>query len=180
MAADDRCRAPRMDHAASETGWCASRANAVRRRTAYRDDRGDPLPCGPLRSIEAARRAGYDKKAIRRGLRSWRRASLREDWWVWVVPLACVIPAQILLTGVFSWFWLWPAAPIAAMALVASLPMVRRRVAGLHRRDWISLGLCPACGYAIAELEPQEDTCRVCPECGSAWKLDDPVSPPPS
>ncbi len=45
----------------------------------------------------------------------------------------------------------------------------------VHRRPeptaWLGLGLCPACGYSIAEIEPEEDGCRVCPECGSAWRL---------
>jgi len=34
-----------------------------------------------------------------------------------------------------------------------------------------SRGQCLACGYSIAGLEPQDDGCRVCPECGAAWRF---------
>lgn len=34
-------------------------------------------------------------------------------------------------------------------------------------------GLCASCGYRIDEIEPEDDGCTVCPECGAAWRLQD-------
>ena len=55
----------------------------------------------------------------------------------------------------------------------------RRRVAkrlGLSQMEvqsWLRMGeegLCPSCGYALVGLAMADDGCRVCPECGAAWK----------
>lgn len=37
-------------------------------------------------------------------------------------------------------------------------------------RSLTRAGICPGCGYSLAELEPETDGCRVCPECGGAWR----------
>jgi hypothetical protein len=34
-------------------------------------------------------------------------------------------------------------------------------------------GLCVCCDYHLAAVPPEPDGCRVCPECGAAWKLPD-------
>lgn len=31
--------------------------------------------------------------------------------------------------------------------------------------------VCPSCGYPLPNVEPQEDGCTVCPECGAAWNV---------
>jgi hypothetical protein len=43
--------------------------------------------------------------------------------------------------------------------------MVKTRVALKAR------GRCPACRYDIRGLEPDEDACTRCPECGAAWDM---------
>lgn len=48
------------------------------------------------------------------------------------------------------------------------------RVTSLRRRALVrrSAGLCAACGYDLGDVpEEGEDPCRVCPECGSAWRI---------
>ena len=35
----------------------------------------------------------------------------------------------------------------------------------------LSRRLCPSCGYTLDGLTPEADGCRVCPECGAAWKV---------
>ena len=32
---------------------------------------------------------------------------------------------------------------------------------------------CLSCEYSLAGLEPEQDGCTVCPECGGAWELPD-------
>ncbi len=67
---------------------------------------------------------------------------------------------------------------IAAVALLAELarsiawPKWRLRFAELLRTGWLVQGRCPACGTVIAELDPEADGCRVCPECGAAWRIE--------
>ncbi len=38
------------------------------------------------------------------------------------------------------------------------------------RRDCAAAGWCPACGYELHSAKVEQDGCRVCPECGGAWR----------
>lgn len=38
-------------------------------------------------------------------------------------------------------------------------------------RAFVRIGRCGGCGYCLAEVPRQSDGCRVCPECGVAWKI---------
>lgn len=40
------------------------------------------------------------------------------------------------------------------------------------KRAVLSIGHCPSCAYRIFDIEAEPDGCRVCPECGGAWKLN--------
>lgn len=31
--------------------------------------------------------------------------------------------------------------------------------------------ICPCCGYDLQTISAQKDGCRVCPECGAAWRI---------
>jgi hypothetical protein len=35
----------------------------------------------------------------------------------------------------------------------------------------LSIEVCPGCGNALAGLAVEDDGCRICPECGAAWRL---------
>ncbi|MEO1278047.1 MAG: hypothetical protein AAFV77_03730 [Planctomycetota bacterium] len=62
-------------------------------------------------------------------------------------------------------------AMMAALAL--GMGVLHARALRYQRAASFALGLCPGCGYSIAELQPEADGCRVCPECGAAWRLGD-------
>lgn len=75
--------------------------------------------------------------------------------------------------SVFPWFFgLGPLlVPFGFFVFqnVSSHPKVlegRARIIRSLTRAW----MCPGCGYSLAELEPEVDGCRVCPECGGAWR----------
>ncbi|MEM7755204.1 MAG: hypothetical protein AAF297_06170 [Planctomycetota bacterium] len=34
----------------------------------------------------------------------------------------------------------------------------------------VRAGFCAVCRYRIDDLEPNEDECYLCPECGAAWR----------
>ncbi|MCA9311312.1 MAG: hypothetical protein KDA21_08915 [Phycisphaerales bacterium] len=45
-----------------------------------------------------------------------------------------------------------------------------RRLWQHFRRDCAAAGWCPACGYELRSAGVEADGCRVCPECGGAWR----------
>lgn len=64
------------------------------------------------------------------------------------------------------------------IALLATLWMFwrersRRRanLAAYHARLFVMRSLCGSCGYSLQGLNSAHDGCRVCPECGAAWRV---------
>ncbi len=72
---------------------------------------------------------------------------------------------------------------IAAVALVLGLTH-RHRLPEFNRETAVEAmlreRLCASCAYDLAALIPDPDGCRVCPECGAAWKFLSPWVPPRS
>jgi hypothetical protein len=74
-----------------------------------------------------------------------------------------------LLWQVVEGFWM-PFLTVL-VALIALL-VVGLRMRKLALRSCLRLGFCPGCGYEVGALPAEADGCRVCSECGAAWKLD--------
>ncbi len=69
--------------------------------------------------------------------------------------------------------WIETAILIASLlpGLVAAMVVAawsQRRFGPAAR---LGRGLCGGCGYDLHALVEQEDGCRICPECGAAWRL---------
>ena len=92
---------------------------------------------------------------------------------------------SIILVGLLGFFlvrhlrpslpaaWGWaPGMVLLALLIYAGALATRVREIAMQERIAKRRGVCAACGYALREIEPEGDDCRVCPECGSAWKLD--------
>lgn len=62
---------------------------------------------------------------------------------------------------------LWAFAGIAALVLT-TLDVRADQLWGGARQQ---RGCCPACGQSLDGLLAEEDGCRVCPECGGAWRV---------
>lgn len=58
-------------------------------------------------------------------------------------------------------------------ALAAVRNAWRERPARLQA-EMLARGLCPACGYGLAGVPPEEDGCRRCPECSAFWRRPEP------
>lgn len=43
-----------------------------------------------------------------------------------------------------------------------------------HARLVLRRGGCPVCWYDLRTIKPEADGCRTCPECGAAWRLEQP------
>lgn len=139
---------------------------------AYLDDRGKPLDSDRELAMADARAAGVDKATARRSLQPAAH-----------LALACIV---LGLAGVWGIMMLIdtleqhvPKALAYAVGLlayilvfVASAKAIEGPARRIYRRGWLGMGLCACCAYRITELRAEADGCRVCPECGSAWKLD--------
>ncbi len=62
------------------------------------------------------------------------------------------------------------ATIVLATIAVAYIPIEKRAL----RRITIAVDadppVCAVCGYDMAGLHVEDDHCRICPECGAAWK----------
>lgn len=46
----------------------------------------------------------------------------------------------------------------------------RRHYHSIRVQTLLAAGHCPLCGYIIAAAPVESDGCKVCPECGGAWR----------
>lgn len=78
--------------------------------------------------------------------------------------------------------WLGAGIPAWVMPALASGVMVSvfvyrsrravRRIAPRIIDAFLFEGRCPGCGYVLDGTQIEPDGCRVCPECGAAWKAE--------
>jgi len=126
------------------------------------NDRSGPLDAGVWRRVrERCRREsrtswrfGLVNAGIAGGL--WLVAGfiaigMDGDIWSVLMPGIYASIATCIAMAAFRTPWFEPAYSVAK-ALVAE-------------------GYCAQCGYRIAEIAPEADQCRVCPECGAAWRV---------
>jgi hypothetical protein len=62
---------------------------------------------------------------------------------------------------------------VAAIFMVLSFWNLRRRAAPRFAQNLVRRGLCASCGYPLRSITPEPDGIRTCPECGSAWKMEE-------
>jgi hypothetical protein len=138
----------------------------------YRDDRGQPLRTGYLKSAKAARRAVAGTRSIAAAM--WRLYAYEVVFWLgFAVLMTAWMAIPQLLQGSLPIGVSLPLTVAILLVLVFALgPWLGPMRFRLHRRGWLALGFCPSCGFEVTPLEPQADACRVCPECEAAWSLD--------
>jgi len=75
------------------------------------------------------------------------------------------------LQPTLRWSLLAGFALVFASTLIILLTKVRSMMdAGLVRKVFLEEKRCASCAYTIADVTPEQDGCRVCRECGAAWK----------
>jgi hypothetical protein len=102
------------------------------------------------------------------------------------------------LLAVIAWCGVWSGVSIFWLPALALPPAIKAIAIGAggflavppfmwwivrsHRREIARMvaseHYCASCGYSLREMSAAEDGCTVCPECGSAWRLDDAKSHP--
>lgn len=139
----------------------------------YLDDRNATAPSGWLTSRRRARRAGVDDSTAKAALRGMNQVAGAHGMRMGLF-FALAFPVLFLMPFGLSWPWtLLVAAVLGAVVGLAMRPFVLpRQIEALHA-GWLARGRCPACGTVIAQVEPEEDGCRVCPACESAWRLEE-------
>lgn len=92
-----------------------------------------------------------------------------------------IVPQMIFEYPYKDWSDIWhDLVVMAALGSIMFVPMwlVFRQAAKQSKIPFAIIvcvrnSICPACGYNLKGLEPQDDGCTVCPECGAAWRLED-------
>lgn len=62
---------------------------------------------------------------------------------------------------------------LVAVNSLTSLGVLAGEARETLRSRWIEASRCPACSYHMEGVPIEADRCRVCPECGGAWKVDE-------
>ena len=83
-----------------------------------------------------------------------------------VLPGSSFAKTAIQLLGLFG-----PLLIIILLILLGLFFSASRIWMPAVARYWLSIGQCASCKYDITSVEPEQDGCVVCPECGAAWKL---------
>lgn len=86
------------------------------------------------------------------------------------------LTALLIHLGVTAWL----GVPLSLIAVCLAMPPIMQWSAHprahLIRDVYLRANRCASCGYSFAEACVEHDGCRVCPECGAAWKV--PIVPP--
>lgn len=101
------------------------------------------------------------------------QARTSEPWYRWVLlVLVGCMPFEI---GAVAW-WIYKDevgtgllflfVPYWTLLLLWFVGYLRVRRSRARRRP----GHCAACNYSLLGLAREPDGCRICPECGAAWR----------
>lgn len=110
-----------------------------------------------------------------------RKITWREAAPVLLALAICVVVLSVVVINFGpgpsrAWsIFFWPLSAVMFVIITACAQVGwRARLRRLHpqiRSTMINHDRCPACGYLLTTLQPDEDGCTVCPECGAAWRL---------
>lgn len=109
--------------------------------------------------------------------------SVRRDALVRWLPIALGPGTAWLIAMVIAWVagvfpWGMMILAFLLFGVVWALILWKRRCGFLEFRPRLIISamlrqsLCPACGYSLRLVPVSLDACRVCPECGAAWKIE--------
>ncbi len=142
----------------------------------FRDDRGRsvrPVAATTFRRLfQAAIKAGH--RALYRRVEN--NLSSPAVWFVVILGLSITLVVDGILVYSYRSAYSIPSGTEIPRVVVGILAPFVMATALLIRRaaraadELVLSGLCPGCDYSIAELEPADDGCTVCPECGAAWR----------
>ncbi|MEO0482381.1 MAG: hypothetical protein AAF138_02035 [Planctomycetota bacterium] len=90
---------------------------------------------------------------------------------LWFVVGPFVVPGGAVPVAVLiGLFWLIVIASVVTL-IVRSMGL-DADYKSLKIRRLLESGQCPACLYKVWTVNPEADSCTVCPECGAAWRVE--------
>lgn len=126
---------------------------------------GDPERAERLRRASLGPREPVSRTEIVRGIRCGLLA-------IPVLIAAALVPAFVAFkTNLPWWGKILVPIPASVVATLLMIALVRRVAPRRIARDMVRAGYCASCGQDLTGLEPHEDGCTVCPECGAAWRV---------
>lgn len=139
------------------------------------DDRGAAVAPRALLTNDAADTRDDPQLADLRA-RAYVNVTNGRDWWY--IPLIIIIGfviaslASLILPALPRWI---VVAPIV-VSVVCIAALRARHAVNLRSSAYADLflreGRCPGCAYVLDGVTDEPDGCRVCPECGGAWKRE--------
>lgn len=98
-----------------------------------------------------------------------------------VVLAVAVAPSYIAFrTDLPFWAKVLAGVPTGAVTPLV-IVLIARRTAGRRLARWyVRAGYCASCAYDLTATPAEADGCRVCPECGSAWRANQDAAGPRS
>jgi hypothetical protein len=111
----------------------------------------------------AARRLLFEVSATPAAVRRIRASDI-----VGAIVFLILMPLLIAFLARRTTVGMWVA--LATWWLVGSWAMARWRMLRISDA-LLASGRCACCGYALVALRREDDDCRVCPECGAAWRI---------
>ena len=141
-------------------------------RTRVIDFRGQTHDLCDATSVPADSRVGP------RRLRWVLMLAHRHRWAMWLQILASVLGLSamvslLLMARGLNWYFVTAHLSSVWLGLAVAIFASRRAIDAAGRRAvlaCLNAEVCPGCGYSLRGLEAEADGCRVCPECGGAWK----------
>jgi hypothetical protein len=146
----------------------------------------------PLLDVRAALGSENDPKgrkseALDAARRSLRRSVTRDGW-------ICLVMNLLIAAGLGTWAihglltfpdkdrWEWAMLLFMLAFAIGAIPFSWAQLRWTHNesiaKGYVASGCCASCGYSIRGIAPEVGGCTVCPECGSAWRVDT-ASPSP-
>ena len=136
------------------------------------DDRGKRVPAFNWRRVDRFRRdTDPGMLCARRADPGFGEAELSTRMWPLGVLLVAVFVAMI-----FALYSVWFVVPLVVIGCGAR-EYWRESAWRSLRSSMIRDGYCASCSYTLADSPIKPDGCRVCPECGAAWRLDSSALP---
>jgi len=148
-------------------------------RVTVTDDRGRSVPLAPTEILPDG---GEGERAARLKVaaRAPREPTTRAEILRGVVFGLLAGPVMIFVTIAPAWLaisarWPWWATLVACIPMVAcpalvTIFVVRRVTPQRLAQHQVRAGYCGSCGHDLTGLAPEADGCRVCSECGAAWR----------